>query len=172
MTSPETTPDAVPAADLDTARPTSPDLATPQGRRELSTSLPLDETSRSALAERGLTYRRIDVAGEDFDHYSHAVDRGFLDERSTDEAVSEWRTIHTEQRPIGVFDAETPEPLRPVATIDAWVDELTTDVGRTLPMWAISAVTVSATHRRRGIARAMLEGSCARRRRRGCRSPA
>jgi predicted acetyltransferase len=46
----------------------------------------------------------------------------------------------------------------PVATIDSWVTPLTLPGGADIDMWAISGVTVSGTHRRRGIARSLLEG--------------
>ena len=49
-------------------------------------------------------------------------------------------------------------PDAPVATIASWIGELTVPGGRGIPSCAISAVTVAPTHRRRGIARAMLEG--------------
>lgn len=123
-----------------------------------SSTVPLDVTSLRALADVGLTYRRIDPVGEDFANFVHAVDRGFLSPRSAPEVVEGWREAVGDRRPVGVFDGGAPEPQHPVATVNAWVDELTVDVERFLPMWAISAVTVSATHRRRGIARAMLEG--------------
>ncbi|MGU7753863.1 GNAT family N-acetyltransferase, partial [Klebsiella pneumoniae] len=45
-----------------------------------------------------------------------------------------------------------------MATVDSWVSELTVSPGRTIPLWSISAVTVAPTHRRRGIATAMLTG--------------
>jgi predicted acetyltransferase len=46
----------------------------------------------------------------------------------------------------------------PVATIASWLGELSVPGEAVIPSCAISAVTVSPTHRRRGIARAMLEG--------------
>ena len=58
----------------------------------------------------------------------------------------------------GIFDPAAPMPAAPVATIASWIGELTVPGGRGIPSCAISAVTVAPTHRRRGIARAMLEG--------------
>ncbi|TGO05173.1 GNAT family N-acetyltransferase [Serinibacter arcticus] len=121
-------------------------------------TVPLDPASTRTLADAGLTYRAVDTDGDDFVSYVQAVNRGFLGERSKPEAVEAWRETIGDRRPVGVFDGGSPEPHLPVATVNAWVDELTVDVDRLLPMWAVSAVTVSATHRRRGIARAMLEG--------------
>lgn len=121
-------------------------------------TVPLDPTSTEALAARGLTYRGIDPEGEDFDRFVQAVDRGFLGERPSPEQVQGWRETVAGSRPVGVFDGASAEPGTPVATVNSWADELTVDVDRFLPVWAISTVTVSPTHRRRGIARAMLEG--------------
>lgn len=136
-----------------TDRPQVPAAAAPDAR-----AVPLDPTSTRVLADAGLTYRAVDTTGDDFVSYVHAVDRGFLGERSKPETVEGWREAIGDRRPVGVFDGGSPEPHVPVATVNSWVDELTVDVDRLLPMWAISAVTVSATHRRRGVARAMLEG--------------
>ncbi|MGO1315744.1 MAG: GNAT family N-acetyltransferase [Cellulomonadaceae bacterium] len=132
----------------------TPDDVTPLD----ATAVPLDPVSTRVLADRGLTYRVIDRAGEDFDHFVQAVERGFLGERSSPEQVAGWRETIAGTRPVGVFDDSSVQPETPVATVNSWADELTVDVERFLPVWAISAVTVSATHRRRGIARAMLEG--------------
>ncbi|WP_158277209.1 GNAT family N-acetyltransferase [Serinibacter arcticus] len=121
-------------------------------------TVPLDPASTAALAAVGLTYRKVDVAGEDFDRFALAMDRGFLGQRGTPEQLEGFRGAMDGRRPIGVFDDAAVESGVPVATVDTWVEEVTVDVGRVLPMWAISGVTVSPTHRRRGIARAMLEG--------------
>lgn len=84
--------------------------------------------------------------------------RGFLGERSTPERVQGWRESLDGTRLIGVYDPQGADPQTPVATLDAWVMDVTIDADSFLPMWSISAVTVSSTHRRRGIARALLEG--------------
>lgn len=49
-------------------------------------------------------------------------------------------------------------PDAPVATFATWGSELTVPGDRVIDALAISSVTVSATHRRRGIARALMEG--------------
>ncbi|MGO3253754.1 GNAT family N-acetyltransferase [Microbacterium gubbeenense] len=114
---------------------------------------PTDQTSREALASRGLDYRVM--VGEERADFRKAVMRGFLDGEPTAAALAELDG-QPDSRSIGVFDASAVQPL-PVATVKSWVTPLTVPGGE-LPMWAISAVTVAATHRRRGIARAMLEG--------------
>lgn len=49
-------------------------------------------------------------------------------------------------------------PIRDiVATVNSWPVDLTVPGSRPVEAWAISGVTVAATHRRRGIARALLE---------------
>ncbi len=44
-----------------------------------------------------------------------------------------------------------------MATVNSWPGELTVPGDRLAPAWAISSVTVSPTHRGRGVARALLE---------------
>lgn len=61
------------------------------------------------------------------------------------------------RRTTGVWDASAADEASPVATVSSWSAGLTIPGERSLPAWAISAVTVSPTHRRRGVARAMLE---------------
>lgn len=119
--------------------------------------LPLDETSRAALAGQGLTYRRVDAASDDALRYIEALDRGFLGERASAERIPAIRQALEHERLTGVFDEAGPTRI-PVGTVSTWVDEITIDLDSTLPVWAISGVTVSSTHRRRGVARAMLEG--------------
>ncbi|MGO1415168.1 MAG: GNAT family N-acetyltransferase, partial [Microbacterium gubbeenense] len=114
---------------------------------------PTDQASREALASRGLEYRVM--VGDERADFRKAVMRGFLDGEPTAAALAELDG-QPDSRSIGVFDASAVQPL-PVATVKSWVTPLTVPGGE-LPMWAISAVTVAATHRRRGIARAMLEG--------------
>jgi predicted acetyltransferase len=121
-------------------------------------SLPLDPTSADELRAHGLEYALVPHDGEPFDAFLHAVSRGFLDAAPTPEQVEDSRSALRDRRLTGVFDAGGRHPEVPVGTVDSWITELTTEPGRTVPMWAISAVTVAPTHRRRGIARAMLTG--------------
>lgn len=121
-------------------------------------TVPLDPRSAQTLAAAGLGYRVVDPAGEAWEPFATAVDRGFLGERSTPEQVQGWRTSAGGNRSIGVYDDGGVEPAVPVATTASWVMDLTVDPGAYLPMWSISAVTVSPTHRRRGIARSLLQG--------------
>nr|WP_281069505.1 GNAT family N-acetyltransferase [Microbacterium amylolyticum] len=101
-----------------------------------------------------MVYRVIDDG--DFAVLAPAEHRGFLGPEPTDEQIESERELLAERRVIGVFDETAPQPL-PVGTVMSWGTPLTIPSGE-IPMWAISGVTVAATHRRRGIARAMLEG--------------
>lgn len=60
------------------------------------------------------------------------------------------------RRTTGVWD-DAGDPVAPVGTVSSWPAPLTVPGGSTVEAWAISAVTVASTHRRRGIARGMLE---------------
>ncbi len=120
---------------------------------------PVDELSRERLAAGGLELRR--VANDDeaaFDGWFRAVARGFLDGEPSDERRDGAFEALSYRRLIGVYDPSAPVAATPVATFDSWVEELSVPGGRGIPSCAISAVTVAPTHRRRGIARAMMEG--------------
>ncbi|MET0672154.1 MAG: GNAT family N-acetyltransferase [Microbacterium pygmaeum] len=121
-------------------------------------TLPLDATSRERLAASGLEYRGVEVGSAEFVPFIRAIARGFLDEDPTDEQVEGSRERVIDRRLTGVYDPRAADPAVPVATIDSWETPLSLPGRRTIPMWAISGVTVSPTRRRRGIATAMLEG--------------
>lgn len=121
-------------------------------------TVPLDPTSRERLAAGGLDYRIVSGEGDPFAGFMRAVDRGFLEAEPSDAQIDGARMSLGERgaRLVGVYDEATGGQT-PVSTIDSWVTP-TTVPGGELDMWAISVVTVAGTHRRRGIARAMLEG--------------
>lgn len=123
-----------------------------------TSNIPLDIASSTALAESDLDYTLVDPEGDGFEPFLRSVARGFLGEEPTADEVESSRESLRARRLTGVFDRSGSVPDAPVATIDSWVSELTVSPGRTVPMWSISAVTVAPTHRRRGIARAMLTG--------------
>src|SRR5690606_4513576 len=91
------------------------------------------------------------------DAFIRAIARGFIESEPTAEKIEAARVGQLGRRLIGVFDATSPQRELPVATVGSWIAPLTVPGGE-LPMWAVSEVTVAPTHRRRGIARAMLEG--------------
>lgn len=121
--------------------------------------LPLDATSRSALQATGLSYAALDTSDASaFDRWLQAAYRGFHFDAFTDEQLAQYREAFGLTRAIGVWDATTAEPESPVATVASWRSPLSLGEGRSIDAWAISLVSVAATHRRRGIARALLEG--------------
>jgi predicted acetyltransferase len=119
---------------------------------------PADPVSSEALAAGGLEYRVIDTDDAAvFDPYLQAEMRGFLAGEQTEEQLAGMREGIAFRRFVGVYDPASPERAQPVGTVNSWVTPLTMPGGRSVPMWAVSGVTVAATHRRKGIARAMLE---------------
>lgn len=119
---------------------------------------PIDQRSATAVASRGLEMRV--VATEDAaaaDAWLGVVRRGFLDGEPTPEQLDASRERLAYRRRTGVYDPSAPMPDAPVATLASWVAELSVPGGRGIPSCAISSVTVSPTHRRRGLARAMVE---------------
>lgn len=120
--------------------------------------LPIDETSRARLADQHLTLRVVDTA-DAADHlaWSDAVTRGFLGPSAPAEQTEARRAHVQDDRLLGLYDASSALPDEPVATTHCWPAELTLPGRRTLTAWAISGVTVAQTHRRRGIARALIE---------------
>lgn len=139
-------------------------------------ALPLDETSRAALAAQGLDYAVLHTGGEGdeaavagspqaaaHERWLQAYHRGFHFAGLSPEQVEEYRAALAAPRTVGVWDATTAEPEHPVATVASWRSPLSMGEGpegqgRELEGWAISLVSVAATHRRRGIANALLEG--------------
>jgi predicted acetyltransferase len=118
----------------------------------------IDPASASRLAEGGLELRLVDPSGGDFEGWIQADYRGFHDARVSGERVADSRAAATGRRTVGVFDADAAEPGTPVATTQTWVAPLTLPGGAQVDLWSIAAVTVAPTHRRRGVARALLEG--------------
>lgn len=116
---------------------------------------PVDPESRDRLAGQGLQLRLVEDAERDT--WLQVVARGFLDPELTPEQIEASRERGGYRRATGVYDPAAPEPAAPVATSASWLSELTVPGGGTIVGSAISAVTVAPTHRRRGIARAMLE---------------
>ncbi|HVK43343.1 MAG TPA: GNAT family N-acetyltransferase [Micropruina sp.] len=121
-------------------------------------SVALDPEAAATLADQGLRYDSVRSDSDGFPHYLQAMNRGFLDAESTDAQVTDSRDGMRDRRMVGVYEPLLAHPEVPVATVESWVADLTVEPGRTIPMWAISGVTVAPTHRRRGIAKAMLEG--------------
>ena len=114
----------------------------------------IDETSRARLAEHGLRYALVDTGdAAAFNHWLQADIRAFHGGVLTDEQLGWWREGLGYRRTTGVWDDDLL-----VATTNSWPAPQTVPGGRTVESWAISSVGVAPTHRRRGVARALLEG--------------
>lgn len=118
-----------------------------------------DTVSVEGFAARGLEPRIITTDDEAaFTQWSQAVARGFLNAEQTPDEVAAARALMGYRRMTGIFDAAAVHPETPVATFASWPDEVSVPGGGTVAAHAITAVTVAPTHRRRGIARLLMEG--------------
>ena len=120
--------------------------------------IPADQSSVDRLAGEGLDYRVLDLDDPAaVESFQRALARGFLGAEPSAETLADGLPTVRSRRNIGVYEHDAAPAQRPVATIDSWVTPMTVPGGE-IGLWAISGVTVSGTHRRRGIARALLEG--------------
>ncbi|MCX6501016.1 MAG: GNAT family N-acetyltransferase [Microbacterium sp.] len=117
----------------------------------------VDPESAARLAGTGLGLSVIANDGDDFAGWHDAVRRGFLDTTATPAQRDATRDAWRSRRLLGVRDPSGPVPQWPVGTFSSWIGMLSVPGGE-VPSCAISSVTVAPTHRRRGIARAMMEG--------------
>ena len=127
---------------------------------------PVDAASFDRLAREGLHLELVDTDDEPgFRRWLEVEARGFHLEHQSPELLAEaalavgYRrtTAVVAPRPTSapVEAAESGDDI--VGTVSSFPVELTVPGERQVTAWAISAVTVAATHRRRGIARALLE---------------
>jgi predicted acetyltransferase len=122
-------------------------------------TFPLDQRSSSDLAERGLRMSLVDTSDDAaFNEWLLADFRGFHTGRKNAEAMAEARAYLRHRRTTAIYDDTIPAASSPVGTVNSWPAPLTVPGARSVPAWAISSVTVAPTHRRRGMARALLEG--------------
>lgn len=120
-------------------------------------SAPVDPESAATLTERGLRLAVLDADDEaGLKRWLLADARGFHEVTPTEGTLEVQVEDIATDRVTGVWDASQADPETPVATVRSWEMGLTVPGGAALPSWAISSVTVSPTHRRQGIARAML----------------
>ena len=101
--------------------------------------------------------RLVDTDSPEFLVWLHAEARGFHAARPSEESLDEQVRGFASRRTTGVWDESGADAASPVSSVSSWPTELTVPGRRSVTAWAISAVTVAPTHRRRGIARAMLE---------------
>lgn len=118
-------------------------------------SIPVDAESAASVAASGLRMELIDTTDrERFTAWLRADVRGFHSPALDDGAVDAMIAGTAYRRTTAVWDDAAADP---VGTVNSWATELTVPGPALMQCWAISSVTVASTHRRRGIARALLE---------------
>jgi predicted acetyltransferase len=117
----------------------------------------IDRESADRLEAHGLRLALVNTSDADeLASWLRAENRGFHEPSHGDALEFQLPRI-ARRRTTGVWDDSAAQPETPVATVGAWPAELTVPGGSSVTAWAITAVTVAPTHRRLGIARAMLE---------------
>ncbi|MBM7831552.1 putative acetyltransferase [Agromyces cerinus] len=118
---------------------------------------PADSAALASLAARGLDYRLIDTRDPAAAAAWVEADlRGFHHARPKQGELDFERGVIADRRVHGVYDSTIADPTVPVATVSSWPTGLSVPGGRSVDAWAVSSVTVAPTHRRRGIARALM----------------
>jgi predicted acetyltransferase len=117
----------------------------------------LDDAASESLRASGLRLALVDTADDAaFDAWLSADARGFHDKRPSPAALAEQRELLRHRRTTAVYDDAIPSAADPVGTVNSWVAPLTVPGPRPIDAWLVSSVTVAPTHRRRGIASALL----------------
>lgn len=120
-------------------------------------AFPADPVAVASLGERGLDYRLLDPDDRAaLEAWSQADQRGFHHPRPTDEQLAREVAVLRERRVHAVYDRTLAEASVPVATVASWPTGLSVPGGRSVDGWAVGSVTVAPTHRRRGVARAIM----------------
>ncbi|UOE44210.1 GNAT family N-acetyltransferase [Agromyces larvae] len=121
-------------------------------------STPVDRRAEQELEARGLRYRQVDPSDQAaFDAWSQADARGFHHPRPREVDLVHERRVFADRLVRGVYDPASATPAIPIATVSSWPTGLSVPGGRSLDAWAVSSVTVAPTHRRRGIARSLMQ---------------
>lgn len=118
---------------------------------------PIDSTAKQRLADLGLRFELIASADDAFGPWFQAMVRGFYEPSLGDESLPSRREGFANRRICGLWEDSAADPETPVATASSWLMALTVPGRRSIPAWAISTITVAPTHRRRGIARNLME---------------
>lgn len=119
---------------------------------------PIDSRSEQRLAANGLRFALVDTNDPvALEIWLQAESRGFHESRITRAKLDVLLPAVKNRRTTGVWDESSADAASPVSTICTWPMDLTVPGEASVAAWAISSVTVAPTHRRRGIARAMLE---------------
>ena len=120
--------------------------------------LPIDAQAAAILADQQLRFELVDSNDtERLGTWIQAEQSGFYVPSMSDKTLSEFVAGVAYRRRSGVWDDSGAQAHVPIATVDSWATPLTVPGERSIDGWAISAVTVASTHRRRGIARQLLE---------------
>lgn len=123
---------------------------------------PVHSASADRLSESGLRLGLVDTAdAASFGAWLQAASRGFHASRHDEESLTSSVAGLAHRRTTGVWEARAETAAEPIGTVSSWPAELSVPGGRSIPAWAVSSVSVSPAHRRRGIARALLESELA-----------
>jgi predicted acetyltransferase len=121
-------------------------------------TIPIDTASKELLATDGLRYDLVDNSDRAaFGPWSQVISRSFLEPAMAEEKIDQLHGYYRAMRLTGVWDDSAAIAEMPIATSRTWPADLTVPGRASVPAWAISSVAVAGTHRRRGIARAMME---------------
>src|SRR5476649_951214 len=120
-------------------------------------STPIDAAAKKNLASQGLRFALLKSSDDTFEPWFQAMVRGFHDERADAESLPVRVEGFAHRRLSGLYDATAADAETPVATASGWIADLTIPGQRSIPSWAISTISVAPTHRRRGIARNLME---------------
>lgn len=122
-------------------------------------TLPIDADSAASLKQHGLRMTLVDTDDKvAFERWTQADNRGFLGEWLNEKDAEGFMIGMGERRTTGVYDDSGADPEMPIGTVNSWPIAMTVPGGTAIDVWGISSVTVAPTHRRKGIARALLEG--------------
>jgi predicted acetyltransferase len=120
-------------------------------------STPIDATATAALAKQGLRFALLRPTDDTFEPWFQAMNRGFHAPRAEAEQLPFRVEGFAHRRIAGIWDDAAADAATPIATASSWIADLTLPGHRSIPSWAISTITVAPTHRRRGIARNLIE---------------
>lgn len=120
-------------------------------------SIPLDDQAATTLRDSGLRLALVDTSDDAaFDAWLSADARGFHAKQPSAAALAQQRELLRHRRTTGVYDDGIPASEVPVGTVNSWSAPLTVPGLGSVESWLISSVTVAPTHRRRGVATALL----------------
>jgi predicted N-acetyltransferase YhbS len=123
---------------------------------------PIDPESAARLAASGLRLDTIDTSdAAAFEPWLQVEARGFHGARASAAEIEQLVEGLAYRRTTAVWDAasdaDSADAEAPVATLNSWAAPMTVPGNSAVDTWLISGVSVSPTHRRRGIARALIE---------------